>query len=103
MPEVATDPGLIQWLIMQGGGYALAGLCLWIMKMWHDDTVKRNNERAADEMARNKELLDRERQDKSILVDTLTRNTDSNTRLTEVIMALDRHMGNLTKKVDNIT
>ncbi len=102
MPETA-DPGLIQWLIGQGGGYAIAGLAIWVMKLWHDDSTKRHKEYLEAEIARGKELIDRERQDKAILIDTLTRNTDSNTRLVEVIMMLDRHMGSLTKRVENIT
>jgi hypothetical protein len=97
------DVSLIQWIVGQTGLAGLAAFSIWQMKQWHDDSVRRNRENLDEEIRRGKEALENERADKSMLLDVLRQNTETKTRLVEAIGRIDTHIGNLTKRVDNIT
>lgn len=89
-------------LIQQGGFALLAGLAIYLMFIMYQEAVKRGQERYSEEIQRSKEAIERERQDKAILVEVITRNTDSSTRLNEAILRVDRHIGSLTRRVDEV-
>lgn len=93
------DMSFIQYLIGQTGLAGIAAFALWTMKIWHDETIKRDQEHLDKEILRTKEQAEQDRQDKMIMVEALTRNTEANARLNEAIIRIDRHIMDMSKEM----
>lgn len=81
----------------QTGVLLLAGVMIWIMKGWHESSVKRADERATRqkqahevEIARLEQAADEHKADKAMLAGIVKANTESNIRLIGVVERIER-------------
>lgn len=100
------EMSFIQWIIGQTGTAGIAALSIWIMKVQNDQAVARRKEDKLREEERNDEAIRREREnadvhrdDKRLLMEIVRSNTESNARLTDAVLRLDRDVKKGTENV----
>lgn len=105
--DTTLDNSMFEWIVTQVGLAGLAAFAIWIMRIWHEESIKRHNEYLEKEIQRGKEMLEHEREsaaihrdDKHLLVDVVSKNADTSSRLVEVITRIDRHIDSLNRRVD---
>lgn len=91
------DTEYINLFANQGGALLLAGVMIWIMKGWHDSSIKRADERALEqkqeherELTRIREGAEEQRADKVMLAEIVKANTESNVKLLTVVERIER-------------
>jgi hypothetical protein len=93
------EPDFFKVITDQTGILLLAVMMIWIMKGWHEETVKRNNART-EEIKREHELAiskvhylaDERKADLLLFADIVRANTDSNIRLIAAVESMKQMM-----------
>lgn len=90
------EPSFFELITDQAGTMLLALIMIWIMKAWHEDSVKRSEQRAAAQkqeheldLARIEQHTDEIRDDKEMLAAIVRANTESNMKLIAVVERLE--------------
>lgn len=91
------DLNVLQLLTDQAGVMLLALVMIYIMKGWHENSVKRSDERAKElqqahelSLQRLQSQSDEHKADKQVLAEIVRANTESNMKLIGVVERVER-------------
>ena len=95
--RLVDEMSFIQWIVGQTGTAGIAVLAIWIMKVMNEQSIvrrtedmKREQERHDEAVRRERENADIHREDKRAMMEIVRAHTESNARLTDAVLRLDR-------------